>query len=57
MIAYSQNQIQKEKFKNSFWKWRNHQFLLSKHEVGMRLTSVHVAVEKWLFQTKMSEFT
>ena len=35
-------QIQKEKFKNSFWKLRNHQFLLN-ILMGMRLICIHVA--------------
>ena len=35
--------IQKEKFRNSFWKLRNHQFLLNILKVGMRLICIHVA--------------
>ena len=37
-------QKQKEKFKNSFRKYRNHKFLLNMHKLGMRLISIHVAV-------------
>ena len=37
-------QVQKEKFKGSFLKWRNHQLLLGMHEVRMKLICIHVAV-------------
>ena len=49
-------QIPKEKFKYSFRKWRNHQFLLSMHKVGMWL-SESLLFKTWLFKTKMSQIT
>ena len=33
------------KFKNYLWKWRNQNFLLGMHIVGMRLICIHVAVK------------
>ena len=38
-------QIQKEKFKNFFQKWRNHHFLLNMHKKQMRLICIHFAVQ------------
>ena len=41
--CYRNLRIQKEKFIYSFWKLRNHQFLLNILKVGMRLICIHVA--------------
>ena len=38
-------QYKKDKIKNSFWMWRNDQFLFNMHKVGMRLICIHVAVK------------
>ena len=35
---------EKETFKISFWKWRNHQFLLRMHKGRLRLICIYVAV-------------
>ena len=48
-------QIQKEKFKNSSEKQKNHYILFNMHKVGMRLICIHADVQTCLFQTKMPQ--
>ena len=46
-------QIRKEKFKNSFWKWRNHHFfLLSMYKVGMRLICIYATIFNRVLQNQ-----